>query len=108
MDRRSRVTSRKLTHFLFASMVNLRLWPPNTLQMCFLIPSNSFGGLLSATKPSSLLRPISLPHTGVILNGRKESTSSHVSATSKLVACQTCTTSLTAHNKSVLARQTQP
>ena len=53
---RSRVTSRKFTVFLFASIVNLRLWSLNVWQMYFLIFSISLGVLLSAARPSSLYR----------------------------------------------------
>ena len=50
---RSKVTSRKLTTFLFASMVVLRLLFLNTLQICFLILSVSFGVYVVEASPSS-------------------------------------------------------
>ena len=81
---RSRVTSRKFTVFLFASIVNLRLCSLNVWQMYFLIFSISLGVLLSAARPSSLYRPMSFPTTGVSFDSRYKPTSSHVSAPSKL------------------------
>ena len=56
----SKVTSRKLMTFLFASMVTLRLLYMNTLRICFLILSVSFGITIVMASPSSLYRPISM------------------------------------------------
>ena len=83
-DLRSKVTSRKLTHFLFASVVSLRLWSLKILQMCFLIFSISFGDLSRATRPSSLYRPISVLYSGGNFDSRYKPINSHVSAPSKL------------------------
>ena len=59
-DLKSSVISRKLTHLLFASMVSLRLWSLNVLQMFFLIFSIPLGVLLNAARPSSLNKVSSL------------------------------------------------
>ena len=80
---RSTVTSRKFTVFLFAFIVNLRLWSLNVWQMYFLIFSISLGVLFYA-RPSSQYRPMSFPTTGMSFDSRYKPTSSHVSAPSKL------------------------
>ena len=86
-------------------MVSLRFWSLNTLQMCFLIPSISLGDFLNCARPSPLLRPMSLPHTGVIFDNRKEPTSSQVSAPSKLlIVAQPSTIKLPNHPPSVLRK----
>ena len=72
-DLRSRVMSRKLTHFLFASIVSLRLWSLKTLQMCFLIFSISFGVLSRAARPSS---HISVLNSGANFGSRYKPTNS--------------------------------
>ena len=51
---RSQVTSRKLTLFLLASIVSLRLCSPNVLHVFFLMDSIFVGGRLNAARPSSL------------------------------------------------------
>ena len=75
---------RKLTHFLFASFVSLRLWSLKILQMCFSIFLISFGDLSRAAKPSSLYRPTSGLYSCGKLDSRYKPTNSHVSVPSKL------------------------
>ena len=77
-----RVTSRKLTIFLLASMVILR---PCLLKMAhrsFLMSSTWRGGAVVTPRPSSLYKPKLLPCFSLILCRRKAPTSSHDSAQS--------------------------
>ena len=76
------MTSRKLTIFLFASIVIFQPLFLNTLQISFLIPSIYFGVCWNAPRPSSLYKPICfLMPSGSWFN-KYDPTSSQVSAPS--------------------------
>ena len=57
-----RVTSRKFTTFIFASILIVRLWLRKNWVMSFLMVSMILGVCLKTSNPSSLYRPmLSLP-----------------------------------------------
>ena len=75
------VMSRKSIIFLFASIVILRLFSLNILQISFLIFSVSNGVLSHIANPSSLYRPMFIPNCSSY-ESMYSPTSSHVSAPS--------------------------